>query len=133
MVPTPAVAKVKRPPLVTLMNSASPFAGLDACTAKIVGVLAALMIGVRPREGSTASLPTVALTDTAVVVTSSVWPSGWAALTIFAPSAPAAPGRLSTITCCPSRSDNRLLSVRAMVSAMPPAPKATTSRTGRVG
>src|SRR4051812_46285683 len=46
---------------------------------------------------------------------------------------PAAPGRLSTITCCPSLSLSLGVSARAVVSVPPPGAKPTIMRIGFVG
>jgi hypothetical protein len=44
-----------------------------------------------------------------------------------------APGRFSTTTCWPSRSDSHGPTMRATVSAPPPAGKPMIQRTGRDG
>jgi hypothetical protein len=47
--------------------------------------------------------------------------------------APPAPGRLSTITCCPHFSASLGPMVRAMVSTLPPGVLTTTTRIGLFG
>jgi hypothetical protein len=61
----------------------------------------------------------------------SVWPSGVALVTKFAPISPPAPGRFSTTTFCPSFSARRGASRRPTVSVLPPAANGETRRMGR--
>jgi hypothetical protein len=46
---------------------------------------------------------------------------------------PVAPGRFSTITCCPSESDTSGASSRDSTSIEPPAPNGISTRIGLVG
>ena len=63
----------------------------------------------------------------------SVWPSAGARMTASVAMLVAAPGRFSTMTCWPSRSDSHCATRRAPISAGPPAGKPTIKCTGRVG
>ena len=49
------------------------------------------------------------------------------------PIVPAAPGRLSTMTCCPQRSVSFAATARAVMSVPPPGTKGPMRRTGFVG
>jgi hypothetical protein len=62
------------------------------------------------------------------LVSHSVLASGAARATNSAAMAPFAPGRLSTITCCPSSLPRASPIARATKSTGPPGGKATTSR-----
>src|SRR5690349_15031283 len=46
---------------------------------------------------------------------------------------PPAPARVSTKNCCPKAADSRSATIRARISAAPPAANVLTMRTGRVG
>ena len=63
----------------------------------------------------------------------SVWPSGGDLATASEPTTPPAPVRLSTTTGWPSSSDIFGATRRVMMSVEVPAPKGTTTRTGRFG
>ena len=63
----------------------------------------------------------------------SVWPSGGDLATDSEPTTPPAPVRLSTTTGWPSSSDILGATRRVMMSVEVPAPKGTTTRTGRFG
>ena len=60
------------------------------------------------------------------MVTSTVWPSGAAVVTVRAPMLPAAPPRFSITTGWPSRLANGGPTRRAIESAAPPGANATT-------
>src|SRR5688500_20386726 len=63
----------------------------------------------------------------------SVYPSGLATATDWAPTAPAAPGLFVTTTACFSVRSSAAASGRAVRSAMPPGGNGTTTVIGRVG
>jgi hypothetical protein len=69
----------------------------------------------------------------AVVVSSSVYPSGGDFATNSAPSAPPAPARLSTTTCWPRLLESFCARRRPSWSGAPPAESATISLIGRFG
>jgi len=62
-----------------------------------------------------------------------VWPSGCELTTSWMPMMPLAPGRLSTTTCCPRRSESLAETMRPMTSVLPPAGSPMTMRIGRIG
>ena len=63
----------------------------------------------------------------------SVWPSGGDFATASEPTTPPAPARFSTTTGWPRSSDIFGATRRVMMSVEVPAPKGTTTRTGRFG
>jgi hypothetical protein len=63
---------------------------------------------------------------------SSVWPSGVPLATNDVPIMPPAPGRFSTITFWPRRSESRGAIMRPTTSVLPPAAKGETSLIGRL-
>ena len=69
----------------------------------------------------------------AIVVTSSVWPSGAALATRLVPIELPPPGRLLTMAGWPQRSESRCAISRATVSVVPPATNGTTSSICRLG
>src|SRR3954469_23474672 len=62
-----------------------------------------------------------------------VYPSAGALVVMSVAILPAAPGRLSTMTCWPRRSLNFGVNARAVVSVPPPGAKPTIMRIGRFG
>jgi hypothetical protein len=61
-------------------------------------------------------------------------PSGFSRATAAAAMVPPAPGRFSTISGCPLANCGKPFEMfRDSVSAAPPAPTVTSSRTGRAG
>ena len=74
-----------------------------------------------------------ALTAFVALARNSVWPSAAARTSASVAILLAAPGRLSTMNCWPSRSDSHCPIRRAMMSIWPPAGKPTRIRTGRDG
>src|SRR5262249_33905491 len=67
------------------------------------------------------------------LASSSVCPSGGARATNSAATAPAAPGRLSTMNCWPNVPPSRVATKRATSSELPPLANGTTILTGRCG
>ena len=82
-------------------------------------------------KGSDLNKP--ALTAVPFDINSKVCPSGAALATSSPATMPPAPGRLSTMTGWPKRSDSFCATARTVRSATPPAPKGTTMRRGLLG
>src|SRR5437870_11589946 len=116
------------------MSSFTELTGSELRTTSRKGAEAMLVFGSKSCSGS--KLPfccSTALEVKLLEARNSVYPSGGALATAAAPIDPAAPGRLSTTTGCPSSSPRAGASVRAMMSVAPPGAKPTTSRIGFVG
>ena len=63
----------------------------------------------------------------------SVYPSGADFATVSSAMLPAAPGRLSITTVCPSDCDTRSIRMRVTISVVPAAANGNTTRIGRSG
>ena len=91
------------------------------------------LTGTRSAAGSNVSFCRLALIASAMVVTSSVWPSGGDLATAALPIMLPPPGRLFTTTVADQLSVKRCAIMRAMMSLVPPATNGTTISIGLVG
>ena len=84
------------------MNSLRFVAGTDGCTTSISGIEVSSLIATKSLIGSKGCFCNPALIAKAMVVTSSVWPSGAALATAAVPIMLPPPGRLFTIVGRPT-------------------------------
>ena len=109
-------------------------AGTTGCTARINGVVATSVMGAKSRVRL--YLRSLYITDTITacdVMITSVYPSGGDFAAISAPTMPVAPGRGSTITCCPHASVSLLPTRRPTMSGPEPGELSAMMRIGLTG
>ena len=105
-----------------------------APAASTYGWLVSAATGTKSRRGSYGSSPArAALYAWALVLISSVYPSGGACATSAGAAVLPAPGWFSTIAGWPHAAASLLARARAMTSTPPPAPNGSMIRTGRSG
>ena len=114
------------------IRSDTLFTGSAGEGTRINGISVMAVIGAKSSRGFRPRT-TAPTTSEPVLQKSNVCPSGLARATSSAPIWPPAPGRFSTITGLPSRSDRPFATKRAWTSLPPPAAKETMIEIVRVG
>src|SRR4029079_8493905 len=116
------------------INSFRFFAGTAGFAVIATGAVATIVIALKPAAGAYGSFGySAAFTACLLPSDTSVYPSGGALAVISDAIELPAPGRLSTMSCCPSVSLIRGPRTRAATSAPPPTGKPTSILMGFVG